>query len=93
MSAPESQAAASLASLLSDAENGPVGLIIVDHGKGYLSLYAHNQSLLKDVGNWVNAGDVIATAGRSGGLSSATLYFEIRHQGRPQDPAVWVKRG
>ena len=68
-------------------------LIIVDHGKGYLSLYAHNQSLLKDVGNWVNAGDVIATAGRSGGLSSATLYFEIRHQGRPQDPAVWVKRG
>ena len=67
-------------------------LIIVDHGKGYLSLYAHNQSLLKDVGNWVNAGDVIATAGRSGGLSSATLYFEIRYQGKPQDPALWVKR-
>ncbi|MAQ99952.1 MAG: ATPase [Oceanospirillaceae bacterium] len=68
-------------------------LIIVDHGKGYLSLYAHNQSLLKDVGNWVNAGDQVATAGHSGGLTSAALYFEIRYQGRPQDPALWLKRG
>ncbi|TNC91578.1 MAG: hypothetical protein CSH36_08930 [Thalassolituus sp.] len=67
-------------------------LIIVDHGQGYLSLYAHNQTLTKDVGNWVNGGETIATAGRSGGQESAGLYFEIRHKGKPQDPAVWLKR-
>lgn len=67
-------------------------IIIVDHGEGYLSLYAHNQSLLRDVGNWVNQGDVIASAGRSGGSEQASLYFEIRYRGRPQDPAVWLKR-
>lgn len=67
-------------------------LMIVDHGQGYLSLYAHNQTLTRDVGSWVNGGDVIATAGRSGGQDEAALYFEIRYQGKPQDPAAWLKR-
>lgn len=67
-------------------------IIILDHGKGYLSLYAHNQALLRDVGSWVNQGDVISSAGRSGGNSTPSLYFEIRHRGQPQDPALWLKR-
>lgn len=67
-------------------------IMIIDHGQGYLSLYAHNQTLLRDVGSWVNQGDIIAHAGRSGGSDSASLYFEIRHRGKPQDPAAWLRR-
>ncbi|HET8710105.1 MAG TPA: peptidoglycan DD-metalloendopeptidase family protein [Spongiibacteraceae bacterium] len=68
-------------------------LIIVDHGDGYLSLYAHNQTLLKKVGEAVKAGDSIATVGNSGGEQHAGLYFEIRHKGVPTDPADWCRRG
>ena len=68
-------------------------LIIVDHGDGYLSLYAHNQTLLKTVGTAVKAGDSIATVGNSGGEQHAGLYFEIRHKGVPTDPADWCRRG
>ncbi|UXD86547.1 murein hydrolase activator EnvC family protein [Thalassolituus hydrocarboniclasticus] len=69
------------------------GLItIIDHGQGYLSLYAHNQTLLRDVGAWVNQGDSIATIGRSGGNAEPGLYFEIRYKGKPQDPAAWLRR-
>ncbi len=68
-------------------------LLIVDHGDGYMSLYAHNQSLLKETGEWINSGDVIATVGNSGGQARASLYFEIRHNGKPTDPKRWCKRG
>ncbi|MFN3579779.1 MAG: murein hydrolase activator EnvC family protein [Pseudomonas sp.] len=64
-------------------------LLILDHGSGYLSLYGHNQSLLKEVGSWVQPGEAISTVGTSGGLSDASLYFAIRHQGRALDPAAW----
>ena len=64
-------------------------LMILDHGAGYLSLYGHNQSLLKEVGSWVQPGEVISTVGTSGGLSTSSLYFSIRHQGRALDPAAW----
>jgi septal ring factor EnvC (AmiA/AmiB activator) len=67
-------------------------LVIIDHGDGYMSLYAHNQSLLKETGERVAAGDVIATVGNSGGQASAGLYFEIRHNGKPTDPLSWCKR-
>jgi septal ring factor EnvC (AmiA/AmiB activator) len=67
-------------------------LLIVDHGDGYLSLYARNQTLLKSVGDWVYQGENIATLGSSGGFKEPRLYFEIRHKGRPQDPAAWLKR-
>ena len=66
-------------------------LLIIDHGDGYMSLYAHNQSLLRDVGEWVSAGTPISTVGDSGGLERAALYFEIRHQGKPTDPARWCR--
>jgi septal ring factor EnvC (AmiA/AmiB activator) len=67
-------------------------LLIVDHGDGYLSLYARNQTLLKSVGDWVYQGENIATLGSSGGFKEPSLYFEIRQKGKPQDPAAWLKR-
>ena len=64
-------------------------LVILDHGDGYMSLYGHNQSLLKEVGDWVEADEAIANVGSSGGQQSAGLYFEIRHNGQPANPARW----
>ncbi|HSC82519.1 MAG TPA: murein hydrolase activator EnvC [Pseudomonas sp.] len=66
-------------------------LVILDHGNGYLSLYGHNQSLLKDAGDIVKAGDPIATVGTSGGQDTPALYFAIRQQGRASDPAQWCR--
>lgn len=68
-------------------------LIIVDHGDGYMSLYGHNQSLHKETGDWVEAGELIARVGRSGGQSDSALYFEIRHNGKPTDPVRWCAPG
>ncbi|GAA5218314.1 murein hydrolase activator EnvC family protein [Corallincola platygyrae] len=67
-------------------------LMVVDHGDGYMSLYGHNQALLKRVGDRVESGEPIALAGKSGGRTSAGLYFEIRHQGRALDPSAWCRR-
>ncbi|GAB3368961.1 peptidoglycan DD-metalloendopeptidase family protein [Spongiibacter taiwanensis] len=66
-------------------------LIILDHGGGYLSLYGHNQSLLRQEGDWVKGGDAIATLGNSGGKRQAGLYFEIRQKGRPINPSPWCR--
>lgn len=66
-------------------------LVILDHGNGYLSLYGHNQRLLKSAGDVVKAGEAISTVGDSGGQESAGLYFAIRQQGRPSDPAQWCR--
>ncbi len=64
-------------------------LSIVEHNKNFMTLYAFNQSLLKHKGDKVEAGDVIATVGQSGGRSKPGLYFEIRHDGKPVDPLLW----
>ncbi|KIY39306.1 peptidase M23 [Pseudomonas sp. 10-1B] len=66
-------------------------LVILDHGNGYLSLYGHNQSLLKNAGDIVKAGEAISTVGDSGGQDTAGLYFAIRQQGRPTDPSQWCR--
>jgi septal ring factor EnvC (AmiA/AmiB activator) len=66
-------------------------LIIVDHGDGYLSLYGCNETLLKDVGDWVDAGETIATSGASGGQKTPGLYFELRAKGQPVDPRGWLR--
>jgi septal ring factor EnvC (AmiA/AmiB activator) len=66
-------------------------LLIIDHGDGYMSLYGHNQALYKETGEWVEAGEVIASVGKSGGQARAGLYFEIRHNGKPTDPAKWCR--
>lgn len=67
-------------------------LVIVDHGNGYMSLYGHNQELYKESGDKVTAGEIIATVGDTGGQSRTGLYFEIRQNGRPQDPRKWCKK-
>jgi septal ring factor EnvC (AmiA/AmiB activator) len=66
-------------------------MIIVNHGGEYLSIYGFNETLLKHVGDSVKAGEVIASAGSSGGNGESGLYFELRHLGKPIDPAGWVK--
>ncbi len=67
-------------------------LLIIDHGDGYMSLYAHNQSLYKEVGEWVNNGEIIAAIGNTGGRSENGVYFEIRYNGEAQDPVSWLVR-
>ena len=66
-------------------------LLIVDHGDAYLSLYGCNETLLKDVGDWVDANEIIATSGSSGGRSTPGLYFELRHDGKPMDARAWLR--
>ncbi len=66
-------------------------LLIVDHGDGYLSLYSNNESLYKQPGEPVRAGDVVAAVGATGGQDETGLYFELRHQGKPFDPSAWVR--
>ena len=67
-------------------------LLILDHGNGYLSLYGHNRALIAELGEWVNTGDVISQVGNTGGRNTEALYFEIRSNGKPQDPLRWCKR-
>jgi septal ring factor EnvC (AmiA/AmiB activator) len=66
-------------------------LTIVDHGNGWMSLYGHNESLLKETGEWVAPGEVIAHVGSSGGATEPALYFEIRSGGTPVNPAKWIR--
>jgi septal ring factor EnvC (AmiA/AmiB activator) len=65
-------------------------LLIVDHGEGFMSLYGYNEALLKESGDWVAPGEVIAQVGDSGGQSETALYFEIRQDGEPTDPRRWL---
>ncbi|WP_375278018.1 murein hydrolase activator EnvC family protein [Alteromonas australica] len=66
------------------------GLVaIVDHGEGYMSVYGHNQALLKQAGDDVRRGENLALVGRSGGQASPNLYFEIRHKGKALNPTAW----
>lgn len=67
-------------------------LLIVDHGEQYLSVYAYNQSLLKQVGDSVRAGEPLALAGSTGGQVDSALYFEIRHRGAAVDPLAFLSR-
>ncbi|PPK77888.1 septal ring factor EnvC (AmiA/AmiB activator) [Methylobacter tundripaludum] len=67
-------------------------LIIIDHGKGYMTLYAFNQSVYRQVGEWVDSGEVVASVGQSGGRSHPGLYFGIRNKGKPVDPLEWCRK-
>ncbi|MGA1742316.1 MAG: murein hydrolase activator EnvC family protein [Pseudohongiellaceae bacterium] len=67
-------------------------LLIIDHGDGYMSLYAHNQSLYKEVGEWVTSGEAIAAVGNTGGRNENGVYFEIRYNGEAQNPVNWLVR-
>jgi murein hydrolase activator len=65
-------------------------VILLDHGKGDMTLYGFNQTLLKKEGDKVTTGEVIALAGDTGGQSSPSLYFEVRRNSRPENPATWL---
>ena len=67
-------------------------LCIVDHGNGYMSLYAHNDALMKDVGSNVKRGEAVGSVGNSGGQGRPALYFELRRGGKPVNPTVWLRR-
>jgi septal ring factor EnvC (AmiA/AmiB activator) len=67
-------------------------LLIVDHGDGYMTLYGHNQSLFREVGDWVNTGEIVAQAGNSGGHQQVGVYFELRYQGEPTNPLSWLMK-
>jgi septal ring factor EnvC (AmiA/AmiB activator) len=66
-------------------------LLIIDHGEGYMSLYGHNSALLRGEGESVETGDPIAEVGDTGGQLGAGLYFGIRRNAEPVDPAPWVR--
>lgn len=65
-------------------------LLIMDHGKGYMSLYGNNETLYKQVGDVLRGGDTVAAVGNSGGNDDSGLYFELRHEGTPLDPLKWM---
>ncbi|HSC15358.1 MAG TPA: peptidoglycan DD-metalloendopeptidase family protein [Gammaproteobacteria bacterium] len=67
-------------------------LVIVDHGGGYMSLYGHNEALLKESGDWVEPGEALAQVGDTGGQSRPGLYFEIRSNGEPVNPNAWMAK-
>ena len=66
-------------------------LIIIDHGEGFMSLYGHNETLLQEVGDWVEPGEIISVVGAGTG-SDQGLYFELRKSGKSLDPAAWLAR-
>ncbi|MCR6495445.1 peptidoglycan DD-metalloendopeptidase family protein [Thermomonas sp. S9] len=78
--------------VFADWMTGYGNILIIDHGNGYMSLYAHNDSLLRSAGDAVRRGDAVATVGTSGGQAVPALYFELRHNGAPVNPAAWLSR-
>lgn len=76
--------------VFADWLRGYGNLIIIDHGKGYLSVYGNNESLFKAVGDYVKQGETISAVGSSGGNTEPGLYFELRHNGKPINPAPWL---
>jgi septal ring factor EnvC (AmiA/AmiB activator) len=78
--------------VFADWLNGYGWVIVVDHGEGFMSLYGHAQTLLKDVGDMVREGESVALVGQSGGQADSGLYFEIRHKGRAVNPITWCRR-
>ncbi len=77
--------------VFSDRLKGLGLLMIIEHKDGYMSLYAHNSTLLKQQNDWVQAGDLIATTGFT--PNGYGLYFEIRRNGQPVNPKRWLIRG
>ena len=79
--------------LFSEWFKGYGNMIIVDHGFSYYTVYAHAEELFKQKGEAVETGEVIATVGDTGSMIGPSLYFEIRHHGKPLDPSEWLEAG
>lgn len=77
--------------VFADWLRGYGNLIIVDHGNDYMTIYGHNDALLREVGDRIAGGTAIASVGASGSVQESGLYFEIRHRGQPVDPMKWVR--
>lgn len=77
--------------LFADWMKGMGLVIVLDHGDGYMSVYGHNQALLKQAGDIVESGETISLVGQSGGQQSSGLYFELRHKGRAINPSNWLR--
>jgi len=67
-------------------------LVIIDHGAGYMTLYGHNEALLREPGDWVTPGESIAQVGDTGGQARPALYFEVRYNGEPVSPHPWIRK-
>ena len=78
--------------VFADWMTGYGNILIIDHGNGYMSLYAHNDGLLRDAGDAVKRGDAVASVGTSGGQDQPALYFELRRNGAPVNPSTWLTR-
>jgi septal ring factor EnvC (AmiA/AmiB activator) len=78
--------------VFADWMNGYGLILIIDHGNGYMSLYAHNEALLRDAGDDVKRGDPIASVSNSGNQSRPGLYFELRRNGQPVNPGTWLQQ-
>lgn len=76
--------------LFADWLKGMGLVIVIDHGDGYMSLYGHNQALLKQAGDVVESGETISLVGQSGGQQNSGLYFELRHKGQAINPSNWL---
>ncbi len=77
--------------VFSDWFKGYGQMVVIDHGDSYLSIYGHVDERLVSTGEDVSTGDLIARSGQSGSFDQPALYFEIRHDGRPEDPARWLR--
>lgn len=92
--APQGDAVSAVAQgrvVFADWMRGFGNLLIIDHGDSYLSVYGHNDSLLKRAGDAVGSGETVATVGASGGREESGVYFELRHLGEAVDPSSWVR--
>ena len=78
--------------VFADWMNGYGLILIIDHGNGYMSLYARNEALLRDAGDSVKRGDAVASVGSSGGAGPPALYFELRRNGDPVNPSTWLQK-
>ena len=67
-------------------------LVILDHGDNYLSLYGHNETINKSIGDWVDTKEVLGTASKSRSGNQAEVYFGIRYKGKPSNPKKWCQR-
>lgn len=93
IAAPENQGIQAVSSgrvVYADWFTGYGLLLIIDHGSGYMSLYGHNSSFRKKLSDYVEAGEIVATVGRSGSEEPG-LYFAIRYNGRPVNPERWCR--
>jgi murein DD-endopeptidase MepM/ murein hydrolase activator NlpD len=67
-------------------------LLVLDHGDGYYTLYAHASQILVDEGDQVKGGELVGRVGETGSVEGPRLHFEVRYQSRAEDPQLWLRR-